>query len=136
MGGPLTFVNWEQRAVGKHIPTADSARPNATRSPGQLAQDATVVVQYLRRTFGVQEVVAMGHSYGSSIGTWLAQMHPEWVSACVDVGQASNQDDGRSPTTTSCSMRGQSTTSSSSASSSRSPGTRLPIACRPTARWS
>jgi proline iminopeptidase len=88
----FTVVNWEQRGVGKNFSAADSARLGATLSPEQLAQDAAVVVQHLRQKLGARKMVVMGYSYGTSIGTRLVQMHPEWFSVYVGVGQMSNED--------------------------------------------
>jgi len=88
----FTVVNWEQRGVGKNFSAADSARLGATLSPEQLVKDAEVVVQHLRSRLGPRAMVVLGFSYGSSIGTRLVQLHPEWFSAYVGVGQMSNED--------------------------------------------
>jgi len=87
----FTVVNWEQRGVGKNFSAADSARLGATLTPEQLAQDAAVVVQHLRQKLGARKMVVMGFSYGTSIGPRLVQMHPEWFSVYVGVGQMSNE---------------------------------------------
>jgi pimeloyl-ACP methyl ester carboxylesterase len=87
----FTVVNWEQRGVGKNFSAADSARLGPTLSPEQLAQDAAVVVEHLRQKLGPRKMVVMGFSYGTSIGPRLVQMHPEWFSVYVGVGQMSNE---------------------------------------------
>jgi len=87
----FTVVNWEQRGVGKNFSAADSARLGTTLAPEQLAQDAAVVVQHLRQKLGARKMVVMGFSYGTSIGPRLVQMHPEWFSVYVGVGQMSNE---------------------------------------------
>lgn len=86
----FTVVNWEQRGVGKNFSAADSARLGATLNPEQLAQDAAVVAQHLREKLGPRKMVVMGFSYGTSIGPRLVQLHPDWFSAYVGVGQMSN----------------------------------------------
>src|SRR5690242_16631084 len=88
----FTVVNWEQRGVGKNFSVADSARFGATLSPEQLAEDAAVVAQHIRRKLGARKLVVMGFSYGTSIGPRLVQLHPDWFSAYVGVGQMSNED--------------------------------------------
>jgi len=88
----FTVVNWEQRGVGKNFSVADSARLGATLSPEQLAEDAAVVAQHIREKLGARKLVVMGYSYGTSIGPRLVQMHPDWFSAYVGVGQMSNED--------------------------------------------
>lgn len=87
----FTVVNWEQRGVGKNFSAADSARLGATLSPEQLAQDAAVVVEHLRKKLGARKMAVMGFSYGTSIGPRLVQMHPEWFSVYVGVGQMANE---------------------------------------------
>lgn len=87
----FTVVNWEQRGVGKNFSAADSARLGTTLTPEQLAQDAAAVVQHLRQKLGARKMVVMGFSYGTSIGPRLVQMHPEWFSVYVGVGQMSNE---------------------------------------------
>jgi pimeloyl-ACP methyl ester carboxylesterase len=88
----FTVVNWEQRGVGKNFSVADSARLGATLSPEQLAEDAAVVAQHIREKLGARKLVVMGFSFGTSIGPRLVQMHPDWFSAYVGVGQMSNED--------------------------------------------
>ena len=87
----FTVVNWEQRGVGKNFSPADSARLGSTLSPEQLAEDAVVVAQHLRDELGPRKMVVMGFSYGTSIGPRLVQMHPDWFSVYVGVGQMSNE---------------------------------------------
>lgn len=88
----FTVVNWEQRGVGKNFAASDSARLGATLSQEQIAQDGAVVVEHLRKKFGNRKIVVMGYSYGTSIGPRLVQLHPDWFSAYVGVGQMSNED--------------------------------------------
>jgi proline iminopeptidase len=87
----FTVVNWDQRGVGKSFSAADSGRLSATLNPEQLAEDAAVVAQHIHRKLGARQMVVMGFSYGTSIGTRLVQKHPEWFSAYVGVGQMSNE---------------------------------------------
>lgn len=87
----FTVVNWEQRGVGKNFNPGDSARLGATLAPEQLAQDAAVVAQHIRQKLGKQKIAVMGFSYGTSIGPRLVQMHPDWFSVYLGVGQMSNE---------------------------------------------
>ncbi len=87
----FTVVNWDQRGVGKSFSAADSARLGATLSPEQLARDAVVIAQYIRAKLGPRKMAVMGYSYGTSIGTRLVELHPEWFSVYVGVGQMSNE---------------------------------------------
>lgn len=87
----FTVVNWDQRGVGKSFSAADSARLGATLSPEQLARDAAVVAQHIREKLGPRKMAVMGFSYGTSIGPRLVEMHPDWFSVYVGVGQMSNE---------------------------------------------
>lgn len=87
----FTVVNWDQRGVGKSFSAADSARLGATLSPEQLAQDAAVVARHIRQKLGPRKMVVMGFSYGTSLGPRLVQLHPDWFSVYVGVGQMSNE---------------------------------------------
>lgn len=87
----FTVVNWDQRGVGKSFSAADSARLGATLSLEQLARDAAVVVRHLREKLGPRKMAVMGYSFGTSIGPRLVEMHPEWFSVYVGVGQMSNE---------------------------------------------
>lgn len=87
----FTVVNWEQRGVGKNFSPADSARLGATLSSEQLASDAAVVARHLREKFGGRKIAVMGYSYGTSIGPRLVEMHPDWFSVYLGVGQMSNE---------------------------------------------
>lgn len=87
----FTVVNWDQRGVGKSFSPADSARLGPTLSPEQLARDAAVVARHIREKLGPRPMVVMGFSYGTSIGPRLVEMHPDWFSVYVGVGQMSNE---------------------------------------------
>ncbi len=87
----FTVVNWDQRGVGKSFSASDSARLGTTLSPEQLARDAAVIVEHIRAKFGPRKIAVMGFSYGSSIGPRLVEMHPDWFSVYVGVGQMSNE---------------------------------------------
>jgi pimeloyl-ACP methyl ester carboxylesterase len=88
----FTVVNWDQRGVGKSFSAADSARLGASLTNEQLVADAEVVVERLRQRLGKDKVILMGFSWGSVIGPYVVQRHPEWFHAYVGVGQSA--DDG------------------------------------------
>jgi proline iminopeptidase len=87
----FTVVNWDQRGVGKSFSAADSARLGKTLTLEQLAQDAVVVARHIREKLGPRKMVVMGYSYGTSIGTRLVQLQPDWFSLYLGVGQMSNE---------------------------------------------
>jgi pimeloyl-ACP methyl ester carboxylesterase len=75
---------WDQRGAGRSFdPRADRRRLTVSR---HLA-DVDAVVDHLRRTLGHDKIVLIGHSWGSMLGLFYAQHHPEKVSAFIGVAQ-------------------------------------------------
>jgi pimeloyl-ACP methyl ester carboxylesterase len=86
--GPLErdflVVQWDRRGAGKTYPaTMDPAR---IRTSQEIA-DAVALIDLLKRRYGQQRVILVGHSYGSYLGVALAQQHSELVRAYVGTGQ-------------------------------------------------
>lgn len=77
-------VQWDQRGAGKSY-RADLDLE--TLRVSQLLADATDLVDTLRTRFGQDRIYLVGHSWGSYLGTLLAQNIPERLSAYVGVGQ-------------------------------------------------
>ncbi|RDS82717.1 alpha/beta hydrolase [Dyella psychrodurans] len=86
----FTVVQWDQRGAGKTY----AANTEKQMAPGMtidgMTDDAAKVVQYLREHYGKQKIFLMGHSWGTVLGTRLAQAHPEWFYAYIGVGQVVN----------------------------------------------
>ncbi|MFK2855487.1 alpha/beta hydrolase [Dyella humi] len=86
----FTVVQWDQRGAGKTY----AANTEQKMAPGMtiegMTDDAAQVVQYLREHYGKQKIFLMGHSWGTVLGTRLAQQHPEWFYAYIGVGQVVN----------------------------------------------
>ena len=55
----------------------------------QLA-DLDALVDYLCGRFSKDQVIIMGHSYGTMLGSRYALAHPEKVSAYIGIGQSVN----------------------------------------------
>ena len=55
-----------------------------------MVSDTEVVIEYLRKTYGKQKILLIGHSWGSVLGLQVAERHPEWLYAYVGVGQLIN----------------------------------------------
>lgn len=84
----FTIVHWEQRGTGKSY----SRRLDlSTMTVAQLVDDALEVLRYLTDRFNRQDIVLLGHSWGSFLGLHVLQAQPKNVSAYVGVGQVSNQ---------------------------------------------
>jgi pimeloyl-ACP methyl ester carboxylesterase len=86
----FTVVQWDQRGAGKTY----AANTEQQMAPGMtldgMTDDAAQVVQYLRQHYGKQKIFLLGHSWGTVLGTRLAQAHPEWFYAYIGVGQVVN----------------------------------------------
>ena len=86
----FTVVQWDQRGTGKTY----AANTEAQMAPGMtiegMTDDAAKVVQYLQQHYGKQKIFLLGHSWGTVLGTRLAQQHPDWFYAYIGVGQVVN----------------------------------------------
>ena len=83
----FTVVEWDQRGAGKTYALNDPAKIAPTMTVPQMLSDTEQVIEYLRRTYGKQKIILVGHSWGSVLGVMIAQRHPEWLYAYVGVGQ-------------------------------------------------
>lgn len=86
----FTVVQWDQRGAGKTY----AANTEQQMTPGMtiagMTDDAAQVAQYLRQHYGKQKIFLLGHSWGTVLGTRLAQLHPDWFYAYIGVGQVVN----------------------------------------------
>ncbi len=77
-------VHWDQRGAGKSNP------PDFDESTMDLERfllDAHEVTQYLKDRLGVEQIVVLGHSWGTMLGTRLVARWPEDYAAYIGVGQ-------------------------------------------------
>lgn len=88
----FTVVNWDQRGAGKNHVDADTSALAPTMTMDRMVRDAEAVLAHLRKEFGRDKIVVMGHSFGTIIGMRLIRRRPEWVAAYVGVGQVSDDD--------------------------------------------
>lgn len=84
----FTVVQWDQRGSGKNAVTADSAALVPTLTVDRMVRDAEAVVEYLRKRLGKEKVVVLGYSWGTMVGTLLAQRRPDLLYAYVGMGQS------------------------------------------------
>jgi proline iminopeptidase len=80
-------VYWEQRGAGRSF---HSGIAPESMTIGRMVGDLDEVVDLVRRRFGQDEVVLLGHSWGTVLGTIYAAEHPEKVSAYVAVAPVVN----------------------------------------------
>jgi pimeloyl-ACP methyl ester carboxylesterase len=86
----FTVVQWDQRGTGKTYASNSEAQMAPGMTIEGMADDAAQVVQYLRQHYGKQKIFVLGHSWGTVLGTLLAQRHPDWFYAYIGVGQVVN----------------------------------------------
>lgn len=75
----FTVVNWDQRGSG-------------ISESGELTlktylNDAKELIQYLLKRFGNEKLYLVGHSWGSILGSLLAQEYHDYLYAYIGVGQ-------------------------------------------------
>ena len=80
-------VNWDQRGTGKSY---SPDIPPETMELEQFIQDTLELTRLLRDEFEQDRIYLVGHSWGTIIGTPVAQRHPEYYHAYVGIGQAVN----------------------------------------------
>lgn len=83
----FTVVHWDQRGAGKTNATNDPAKVGPTMTLDRMYQDTEEVAAHLRTRFNKQKIFVVGHSWGSILGTMLAQRRPDWLHAYVGIGQ-------------------------------------------------
>lgn len=88
----FTVVQWDQRGAGKTYASNDREIQRRTMNVPQMEQDTLDVANYLRQRFQRKKLFVIGHSWGSSLGLWLAHEHPEQIYAYVGVGQFVNME--------------------------------------------
>lgn len=83
-----TIINWDQRGCGRtyfHNMSIDSA--NEMASFEQAQTDLNDLVDYACERFHTEQVIIVGHSYGTMLGSQYVMNYPEKVSAYIGVGQ-------------------------------------------------
>jgi proline iminopeptidase len=78
-------VHWDQRAAGKTYSTSGAQVDN---SYNRMLKDAIEAVAMLKKRYGKDRVVIIGHSWGSMLGLGLIQAVPQDIAAYVGTGQA------------------------------------------------
>lgn len=83
-----TVVAWDQRGCGNtYYRNKDTDPENKTATFEQALADLDKLVEYLCERFGQEQVIIMGHSYGTLLGSRYVLEHPDKVSNYVGIGQ-------------------------------------------------
>lgn len=82
-----TMVCYDQRGSGKSYTYAHG---KDKMNVAMVVEDARQMVDYLCGRFHQYKIYIVGHSWGSCLGTLLAQKHPEHIAKYVGMGQLAN----------------------------------------------
>lgn len=83
----FTVAQYDQRGAGKTYGANDPEKVRSTMTMARMLDDAEEMAAWLRKTYGRNKIILMGHSWGSILGVKLAQRHPDWFYAYVGIGQ-------------------------------------------------
>ena len=81
----FTLVAWDQRGAG--IAYDKKEAQNLVLTKKVYVEDAHNVACYLKERFGKDKIIIVGHSFGSTLGVWLADEYPEDIQAYIGIGQ-------------------------------------------------
>ena len=80
----FTIIYWDQRNAGKSY---KKKFPKEQLKVHKYVQDVDTLVSYLKNRFKAKKIFLVGHSWGSRLGMYAIQKHPEDFIAYVGIGQ-------------------------------------------------
>lgn len=84
----FTVVAWNQRGCGRtYYKNKGADSHNETATFKQAQEDLNALVDYVCDRFNQKNVILVGHSYGTMVGSKYAIDHPDKVAAYIGVGQ-------------------------------------------------
>lgn len=86
----FTIVNYDQRGAGKTYNGVDPDSIGDTLHIQRYVDDAIELAEYLRKRYGKQKLILMGHSWGTVVGMHAALERPDLFHAYVGIGQVIN----------------------------------------------
>lgn len=90
-----TIIAWDERGCGRTYYKNQAADPNnESVSFEQALEDLDDLVDYACDSFDQKQVIIMGHSYGTILGSTYVLKHPAKVSSYIGVGQVVASDIG------------------------------------------
>lgn len=89
----FTVVNWDQRAAGKTYLETKPEDIGDSIHIDRYVKDAVEVAEFIRRRYGKDKLILMGHSWGTVIGMKAALTRPDLFYAYVGIGQVINSRD-------------------------------------------
>jgi pimeloyl-ACP methyl ester carboxylesterase len=86
----FTVVNWDQRGAGKSYRETDPESIADTIQIARYVDDAIEVAEHIRKRYGRDKLILMGHSWGTVVGMNAALKRPGLFCAYVGIGQVIN----------------------------------------------
>jgi pimeloyl-ACP methyl ester carboxylesterase len=83
----FTVVHWDQRQAGKTYVLNDPEAIIKTLSYERMLKDAHEVTQYIKQKMNKEQIIVLGSSWGSMLGSGLVQRYPQDYCAYIGVGQ-------------------------------------------------
>lgn len=84
IGGLCTFATYDQRGAGKTL----ACNKKVNMGLENFLQDLHETVLYLKKQYNKDRIILLGHSWGSVLGAFYVQKHPELIIKYVGIGQA------------------------------------------------
>jgi len=78
-----TVVHWDQRGAGKTL----TKNPDHYPTIELMLHDLYEVIQYLKKKYHKEKIVLLGHSWGSVLGSFFIQKHPNDIAYYIGTGQ-------------------------------------------------
>ena len=82
----FTIVAWDQRGTGGSYHGCDPE----SLTLDQLISDCAELISYLCKTLNKKKIFLLGGSWGTELGTFVCQRHPEQVAGYIGYGQVVN----------------------------------------------
>jgi pimeloyl-ACP methyl ester carboxylesterase len=82
----FTVVQWDQRGTGRTF-GLNGEHGSGEMSVDRMSRDGVEVIDYLRQRFHQDKIILYGTSWGTILGTIIAQRRPDLLSAYVGSGQ-------------------------------------------------
>ncbi len=85
----FTVVQWDQRGTGR---TLGKSGPSiaSTITIERMRDDGIELAEMLRSTLQKDKILLVGHSWGSTLGAFMAKARPDLFSAFVGTGQVAD----------------------------------------------
>ncbi len=83
----FTVCYWEQRGAGASF--SDNI-PAKSMNLHHIVEDGITVTRFLLEHFGKEKIYLQGHSWGTAVGTNMAQRQPDLYHAYIGIGQMAN----------------------------------------------